>query len=148
VSAPVCSITQLADAITNLLGGTCKLFTTPCISHELKSMGPDTAAAAAAARRHQLHKCEHDPCKLPAECLLEQVGAAPGISNKKVFAIACRQDAFNGACTVGVCIAGQQMRMVHQRQQQQQWAGWLSSSGSGMCHSVSITAAASMACSC
>jgi U3 small nucleolar RNA-associated protein 23 len=73
---PVCSITQLADAITNLLGGTCKLFTTPCISHELKSLGADTAAAAAASRRQQLHKCEHDPCKLPAECLLEQVGAS------------------------------------------------------------------------
>lgn len=38
----------------------------------------------------------------------------------KVFAIACRQDAFIGACTVRVCNPGQQMGMVHQPQQQQQ----------------------------
>lgn len=52
-----------------------KLFTTPCISKELKSLGPDFAATAAAARQQQLHKCEHSPAMAPSECLLAAAAA-------------------------------------------------------------------------
>jgi U3 small nucleolar RNA-associated protein 23 len=56
-----------------LLGGEVKLFTTPCISKELASLGSQFAPAAAAARQQQLHKCGHSPAITPCDCLLEAV---------------------------------------------------------------------------
>jgi U3 small nucleolar RNA-associated protein 23 len=71
---------NLQGLLDNLLGGPCKLFTPRCVSHELKSLGPEFAAAAQAARSHALHHCAHEPPLAAAsDCLLEQVGPAnPG----------------------------------------------------------------------
>jgi U3 small nucleolar RNA-associated protein 23 len=68
-----CSMPHLQELLARLLGGDVKLFTTPCISKELKALGPDFAATAAAARQEQLHKCEHSPPEPPSDCLLAAV---------------------------------------------------------------------------
>jgi len=68
---------NLQGLLDNLLGGTCKLFTSRCVSHELKSLGPDFKPATLAARSHALHHCGHErPLESASECLMEQVGAA------------------------------------------------------------------------
>jgi U3 small nucleolar RNA-associated protein 23 len=64
---------HLQDLLSRLLGGDVKLFTTPCISKELKALGPDFAATATTARQQQLHKCEHSPPQPPSDCLLAAV---------------------------------------------------------------------------
>jgi U3 small nucleolar RNA-associated protein 23 len=64
---------HLQDLLSRLLGGDVKLFTTPCISKELKALGPDFAATATTARQQQLHKCEHTPPQPPSDCLLAAV---------------------------------------------------------------------------
>ncbi|WIA30019.1 hypothetical protein OEZ86_000116 [Tetradesmus obliquus] len=64
---------HLQELLSRLLGGEVKLFTTPCISKELKALGADFAATAATARQQQLHKCEHSPPQPPSDCLLTAV---------------------------------------------------------------------------
>lgn len=66
-------MTHLQELLARLVGGDVKLFTTPCISKELRSLGTSFAATAAAARQQQLHKCAHDPPELPSDCLLSAV---------------------------------------------------------------------------
>jgi U3 small nucleolar RNA-associated protein 23 len=73
LSAVLRSLPHLQDLLTRLLGGEVKLFTTPCTSKELASLGSQFAAAAAAARKQTLHKCGHTPVLTPCDCLLEAV---------------------------------------------------------------------------
>jgi rRNA-processing protein FCF1 len=71
------SLVNLQGLLDTLLGGTCKLFTSRCVSAELRALGPEFAAAAAAAKSHALHHCGHDPPRgAAADCLGEQVGPA------------------------------------------------------------------------
>lgn len=66
---------NLQSLLNTLLGGTCKLFTSKCVSAELKALGPEFAAAGAAARAQALHHCGHEPALDSAsDCLAEQVG--------------------------------------------------------------------------
>lgn len=70
---------HLQELLGRLLGGEVKLFTTPCVSGELRGLGPDFAAAAHAARQQQLHKCGHAAALPACDCLLEAVsGGNPG----------------------------------------------------------------------
>jgi U3 small nucleolar RNA-associated protein 23 len=75
------SLAHVDQLLARLLGGTVKLYTTRCVTRELLAMGPQTAAAAAAARALPLHKCEHQGPQQPqavvvpaAECLRTAVG--------------------------------------------------------------------------
>ncbi len=63
------SMPHLQELLTRLLGGEVRLFVTPCVSAELRSLGPDFAAAAGAARAQKLHKCDHAVATAPSECL-------------------------------------------------------------------------------
>ncbi|GLC37585.1 hypothetical protein PLESTB_001670800 [Pleodorina starrii] len=61
------NLSELDTHLPKLLGGTCKLYTTKCVTRELRSLGPQFTAAAAAARAFPLHKCDHGDCKAAAE---------------------------------------------------------------------------------
>jgi U3 small nucleolar RNA-associated protein 23 len=67
------SMPHLQELLMRLLGAEVKLFTTPCVGKELRSLGTDFAAAAQFARGQQLHKCTHNPVVEPSECLLDAV---------------------------------------------------------------------------
>ncbi|KAG2499800.1 hypothetical protein HYH03_002096 [Edaphochlamys debaryana] len=53
------NMSDLATHLPKLLGGTCKLYTTKCVTQELFGMGGDFRSSALAARGFQLHKCQH-----------------------------------------------------------------------------------------
>lgn len=69
---------NLDTHVPRLLGGTSKLYTTRCISKELRGMGDDFRATAAAARGFLLHKCDHATPVAAAQCIKEQIGARNG----------------------------------------------------------------------
>ncbi|GIL65245.1 hypothetical protein Vafri_19059, partial [Volvox africanus] len=56
------NLSDLDVHLPKLLGGTCKLYTTKCVTQELVSLGKEFSAAAAAARSLTLHKCGHEHC--------------------------------------------------------------------------------------
>ncbi|GBF92380.1 hypothetical protein Rsub_05582 [Raphidocelis subcapitata] len=71
------NLVNLQGLLDNLLGGTTKLFTPRCVGAELRALGPEFAAAAAAARSQALHHCGHEPpLESASDCLAEQVGPA------------------------------------------------------------------------
>lgn len=65
---------DLREHIPKLLGGKCKIYTTQCVMHELRALGPDYKQTSFAAKDYELHKCEHDNPVSAADCLLRQVG--------------------------------------------------------------------------
>eukprot|EP00775_Hariotina_reticulata_P012758 gene12758-12887_t len=73
------NMSHLQELLVRLLGAEVKIFTTPCVGKELRSLGPDCAAAAQFARGQQLHKCPHSSPVEPSQCLLAAVaGGNPG----------------------------------------------------------------------
>lgn len=70
-----CSMGNLDTHVPRLLGGTSKLYTTRCISKELRGLGDEFRATAAAARGFLLHKCDHATPVAAAQCIKEQIGA-------------------------------------------------------------------------
>ncbi|GIL88052.1 hypothetical protein Vretifemale_16089, partial [Volvox reticuliferus] len=56
------NLSDLDVHLPKLLGATCKLYTTKCVTRELRSLGREFSAAAAAARSFTLHKCDHEQC--------------------------------------------------------------------------------------
>ncbi|GFR45711.1 hypothetical protein Agub_g7120 [Astrephomene gubernaculifera] len=53
------NLADLASHLPKLLGGACKLYTTKCVTRELRSLGRDFTASADAAHSYPLHKCDH-----------------------------------------------------------------------------------------
>lgn len=51
-----------------------KLYTTPCVLNELRSLGAEFSAAVQAAEDLNLHKCGHRDCISAADCLISCVG--------------------------------------------------------------------------
>lgn len=95
---PPHSLANLDDHLSRLLGGPCKLYTTRCVGHELRAMGPDTAAAADAARGYALHHCGHEGEPMSAaDCLLAQVGLGSGGSSRRAQCLLMRMR--DGACS-------------------------------------------------
>lgn len=68
------SLPHLQELLARLLGGEVKLFTTPCISKELSSLGDHFSNAATTARQQQLHRCGHSAAVPACDCILEAVG--------------------------------------------------------------------------
>ncbi|KAF8069611.1 UTP23 [Scenedesmus sp. PABB004] len=64
---------HLQELLARLVGGEVRLFTTPCISGELRGLGPEFRPTADAARQQQLHKCGHEAAQAPSDCLLDAV---------------------------------------------------------------------------
>lgn len=87
------NLPHLQELLARLLGGEVKLFTTPCISKELASLGAQFANATAAARAQQLHKCGHAPALTPCDCLLEAVGGG----NKQHWWVATQDKSLQAA---------------------------------------------------
>lgn len=69
---------SLQELLEKLLGAPCKLFTTKCVSHELKQLGDDFRPSFLLAKKQQLHKCAHETPISAADCLLQQIGAQQG----------------------------------------------------------------------
>lgn len=70
------NMNDLKDHISRLLGGKVKPYTTQCVMHELRALGPDYKATSRAAREYELHKCGHEEAISAADCLLAQLGRA------------------------------------------------------------------------
>lgn len=64
------------ELLSELLGDKVRVFTTPCVMHEVRKMGSELSKARDACRRLALHHCGHEETtKLPAaECLAHQIG--------------------------------------------------------------------------
>uniref|UniRef100_A0A1D2A1Z8 UTP23 sensor motif region domain-containing protein n=1 Tax=Auxenochlorella protothecoides TaxID=3075 RepID=A0A1D2A1Z8_AUXPR len=64
------------ELLSELLGDKVRVFTTPCVMHEVRKMGNELSKARDACRRLALHHCGHEETtKLPAaECLAQQIG--------------------------------------------------------------------------
>lgn len=80
-SVPPCLRKEdLTTALSRLLGDTVRVFTTPCVNHEVKKLGPELADARTVCRSCALHHCGHDKGKSAAvaDCMAEQIGEATG----------------------------------------------------------------------
>jgi hypothetical protein len=90
----ICSLLHrgqgLQETLERLLGATCKLFSTKCVSHELKSLGDDYWGSFLAAKKLQLHKCSHEVPISAADCLLQAIGARPTLAASLLAAAARR----------------------------------------------------------
>ncbi|KAG7573607.1 PIN-like domain superfamily [Arabidopsis suecica] len=67
-------ITPADTAISELLGGPVKLFTTRCVIAELEKLGKDFAESLEAAQMLSTATCEHEEAKAADECLSEVIG--------------------------------------------------------------------------
>ncbi|KFK36356.1 hypothetical protein AALP_AA4G112600 [Arabis alpina] len=68
-------ITPADTAISELLGGPVKLFTTRCVLAELEKLGKDFAESLEAAKMLSTATCEHEEAKAADECLSEVIGS-------------------------------------------------------------------------
>jgi hypothetical protein len=85
---------SLQELLEKLLGVPCKLFTTKCVSHELKQLGDDFRPSFLLAKKQQLHKCAHETPISAADCLLQQIGAcADGGAGGRGQAVCSKQQA-------------------------------------------------------
>ncbi|VVB02065.1 unnamed protein product [Arabis nemorensis] len=67
-------ITPADTAISDLLGGPVKLFTTRCVLAELQKLGNDFSESLEAAQMLSTATCEHEETKTATECLSEVIG--------------------------------------------------------------------------
>ncbi|AEC08992.1 PIN domain-like family protein [Arabidopsis thaliana] len=67
-------ITPADTAVSELLGGPVKLFTTRCVIAELEKLGKDFAESLEAAQTLNTATCEHEEAKTADECLSEVIG--------------------------------------------------------------------------
>ncbi|XP_006294696.2 rRNA-processing protein UTP23 homolog [Capsella rubella] len=67
-------ITPADTAISELLGGPVKLFTTRCVVAELEKLGNDFSESLEAAQMLSTATCEHEEAKAADECLSEVLG--------------------------------------------------------------------------
>uniref|UniRef100_A0A1J3G9L9 rRNA-processing protein UTP23-like protein n=1 Tax=Noccaea caerulescens TaxID=107243 RepID=A0A1J3G9L9_NOCCA len=68
-------ITPADTAISELLGGPVKLFTTRCVIAELHKLGKDFAESLEAAQMLSTATCEHEEAKAADQCLLDVLGS-------------------------------------------------------------------------
>ncbi|RKP16190.1 Fcf1-domain-containing protein, partial [Rozella allomycis CSF55] len=64
----------LREALPKLLQEECKLIVTDCIITELKALGEGFGASAAAARRFEIRKCQHEGVLSACECIKHLIG--------------------------------------------------------------------------
>ncbi|KAL0666854.1 hypothetical protein Bca4012_029558 [Brassica carinata] len=67
-------ITPADAAVSELLGGPVKLFTTRCVLAELQKLGKDYSESLEAAQMLSTATCEHEEAKPADECLSEVLG--------------------------------------------------------------------------
>ncbi|KAF3582933.1 hypothetical protein DY000_02029544 [Brassica cretica] len=67
-------ITPADAAVSELLGGPVKLFTTRCVLAELQKLGKDYSESLEAAQMLSTATCEHEEAKPADECLSEVIG--------------------------------------------------------------------------
>lgn len=77
-------ITPADTALTNLLNGKAKLFTTRCVHEELKSLGDSYSETFKASQNLITARCDHERRKSAASCVMEIVGE----SNPEHFFVA------------------------------------------------------------
>ncbi|CAA7014265.1 unnamed protein product [Microthlaspi erraticum] len=68
-------ITPADTAISELLGGPVKLFTTRCVIAELQKLGKDFSESLEAAQMLSTARCEHEEAKAADQCLLDVLGS-------------------------------------------------------------------------
>ncbi|KAG8644266.1 hypothetical protein MANES_11G112500v8 [Manihot esculenta] len=61
-------------ALSNILGGSVKLFTTRCILEELKRLGNSYSESLQAAHKLMIAKCDHEDKKSAEACIVEIIG--------------------------------------------------------------------------
>ncbi|KAI8619634.1 Fcf1-domain-containing protein [Chytriomyces sp. MP71] len=71
-------------ALPKVLQGPTRLYTTGCVLHELRSLGPDFSAAVLAAKKLEKRRCGHEKPVPAADCLKSVVGG----ENKHKYGIA------------------------------------------------------------
>lgn len=67
-------ITPADTALTNILGGTVKLFTTRCVLAELKSLGASYRESLNAANNLITARCDHENLKSAVDCITDVIG--------------------------------------------------------------------------
>ncbi|ORZ40259.1 Fcf1-domain-containing protein [Catenaria anguillulae PL171] len=65
---------DLRSLIPSTLAAQVKLFSTPCVAHELRSMGKEYAAAAAACKQFEQRRCGHRFGTKASDCLKDLIG--------------------------------------------------------------------------
>ncbi|KAF9684661.1 hypothetical protein SADUNF_Sadunf04G0141800 [Salix dunnii] len=68
------NIAPADTAISNILGGSVKLFTTRCVLAELKRLGKSYSESLQAANRLMIARCDHEQIKNAEGCIVEIVG--------------------------------------------------------------------------
>jgi U3 small nucleolar RNA-associated protein 23 len=67
-------ITPADAALSNILGGAVKIFTTRCVLAELKSLGESYSESLKAARNLITARCDHEKRKSAVACMMEVLG--------------------------------------------------------------------------
>ncbi|KAJ6395488.1 hypothetical protein OIU77_020689 [Salix suchowensis] len=68
------NIAPADTAISNILGGSVKLFTTRCVLAELKRLGKSYSESLQAANRLMIARCDHEQIKNAEGCIVEIIG--------------------------------------------------------------------------